>query len=197
MPHANPPAIGGTPRLHSGESNKPITRVVVHSAVIPCEPGRARQLAEMNRAGSTGGSWHYATDPEHTYQCSWDKYVCWHAPPNDGSLGIEMADWPAVPPTLRSAWERAKKSWRWRRENHKKMLRRTARLVAELCVDYDLPPRYVPAKVLRVNRDARGWTTHRQVSLAFGQSSHWDPGFWPRRRFARLVREHHARLTNG
>ena len=35
----------------------------------------------------------------------------------------------------------------------------------------------------------KGWTTHRQVSLAFGQSSHWDPGFWPRRMFGRQGQE--------
>jgi hypothetical protein len=117
---ASPPVVGGTPAKHSGRGNKPVKRVVIHSAVMPCEPGRARQLADMNRQGSTGGSWHYATDPENTFQCSWDSYVCWHAPPNTGSLGIEMADWPSRVPG------------RWLKANQRKMLERTARLTVEL-----------------------------------------------------------------
>src|SRR5688572_526887 len=90
-----PPVVGGVPAKNSGSDNKPIRRVVIHSAVMKCEPGAARRLAQMNAAGSTGGSWHYAVDPENTYQCSYDSWVCWHAPPNTGSLGIEMADWPS------------------------------------------------------------------------------------------------------
>jgi hypothetical protein len=145
----------------------------------------ADALARMNRDGSTGGSWHYATDPTATVQCSWDSYVCWHAPPNAHSLGIEMADTPGRRPTERSVRMARRKFWRWRGKNHQATLDRTARLVAGLCLGYDLPPRYVSARGLRQGR--KGWTTHAAVSRAFRQSTHWDPGWWPRRKFGRLV----------
>lgn len=188
-PPAPPHPFGGVPANHSGTGNKPIRRVVVHSAVTPCEPGRARQLAEWNAEGSTGGSWHYSTDPVDTFQCSWDSFVCWHAPPNDGSLGVEMADTPGPRPAAKPRsrlWWNLRKVWRWRSRNHRAMLRRTAHLVAHLCLAYDLPLEFLTVAKLRAGR--RGWTVHANVSKAFHQSEHWDPGWWPRRRFARLVK---------
>lgn len=161
--------------------------VVIHSAVMPCEPGRARQLGQMNSAGSGGGSWHYATDPGAVIQCSWDSFVCWHCGHNDGSLAIEMADWPTKTGTVQT--------WRWRRDNHKKMLWNTAMLTAHLCAAYDLPPKFRSPYGLMRNR--KGVTTHWQMTLAFRKSTHWDPGLWPKRRFMRMVRTEHARLIAG
>lgn len=197
MSYANPPApYGGVPARHSGEGNKPIRRVVIHSAVMPCEPGRARQLAEWNAKGTTGGSWHYATDPAATFQCSWDSFVCHHAPPNAGSLGVEMADYPGQRPTgkTRAALHKLRKVWRWARKPHRLMLARTARLTAELVVDYSLPVEFLSVRQLRAGQ--RGITTHDNVSKAWGQSSHWDPGWWPRRRFMRMVRREVANIRN-
>jgi hypothetical protein len=192
IPAPSPPVIGGTPANHSGLQSG-YDRVVVHSAVIPCEPGRARQLGEMNRSGSTGGSWHYSTDPAETFQCSFDRFICWHAPPNGRSIGIEMADWPKPVPTATAEMlSRLKRTWRWRGKNHRAMLDRTARLTAHLLLAEGLPLEYRTAKQLRARQ--KGWTTHRQVSLAFGQSSHWDPGFWPRRKFGRLVKKYAAEI---
>lgn len=186
-----PPVVGGHPAYHSGADNHPPQLVVIHSAVMPCEPGRARQLGEWNESGATGGSWHYATDPAETIQCSFDRYVCHAAPPNAHKLHIEMADHPApVPRRWPVRWWR---TWRWAGRNHRRMLRRTAQLTAELLLAYGLPIEYRTARQLR--RGAHGWTTHAQVTKAFGQSTHWDPGWWPRRRFARMVTRHAAKLT--
>jgi hypothetical protein len=82
--------------------------------------------------------------------------------------------------------------WRWRRDNQLAMLRRTARLTAQLCAAYDVPPRFRNASDLRAGR--RGVTTHAQVSKAFRQSTHWDPGWWPRYRFMRWVRADYRRF---
>lgn len=192
----SPPVIGGVPAKHSGTDNHPPRRVVIHSAVTPCKPGMARLLGEMNRDGTTGGSWHYSVDPESTFQCSFDRFVCWHAPPNSNSLGIEMADTPGpVPhdPPGTAAWKAAKRVWRWRRPEQRAMLRRTAVLTARLLLAYDLPVRYVGARGLRAGK--RGVTTHAAVSQTWGQSTHWDPGFWPRRWFMHMVRAEARRLT--
>ena len=193
LPPPTPPVVGGIPRHHSGESNHPPTRVVIHSAVMDCKVGAARLLAAWNRDGTTAGSWHYATDPAETIQCSFDRFVCWHAPPNGRSIGIEMADRPIPHPTVKGrALQRLRKTWRWRTLEHRKMLHRTARLTAELCAAYDLPPLYVGPVGLRAGR--KGWTTHAAVSLAWRQSTHWDPGWWPRRRFGRLVCRYYGEL---
>lgn len=192
FPPPTPPVIGGIPANHSGAGNHPITRVVVHSAVMDNRPGAARMLGAWNRNGTTGGSWHYAVDADDTYQCSYDRFVCWHAPPNGHSIGVEMADRPvpgAGRPGLagRAAWLRT--IARWQTPRHRRMLRRTAHLVAELLLAYDLPPVMLTPAGCRAGR--RGIATHATVSAAFGQSSHWDPGAWPERRFVRLVRRHY------
>lgn len=191
------PTYLGPPKRHSGTNNKPIKRVVIHSAVMPCEPGRARQLARMNREGSGGGSWHYAVDPDETVQCSYDSVVCWHAPPNQNSIGIEMADWPAPLPAPEgsSRWKALRLRWRWTGRNHRRMLGRTARLTAELCLAYDLPIRFLSPADLRAGK--RGITTHANVSKAWGQSTHWDPGYWPRFGFMTMVRAHAARIRKA
>lgn len=197
MPNINPPAppvVGGIPHGHSGEDNHPIELVVIHSAVMQCRRGAARLLGQWNRAGTTAGSWHYAVDPFETIQCSYDRFVCWADGVNDHHLAIEMADWPAPVPTVTgAALDKLRKSWRWRSSNHRLMLDRTARLTAELLVAYDLPVVYRGAAALKAGRD-RGWTTHAQVTRAYRKSVHWDPGFWPRRRFARLVTKYATEL---
>ena len=177
----SPPVVGGYPANHSGQSNHPPTRVVIHSAVMDCRPGAARLLGAWNRDGTTGGSWHYATDPAETIQCSYDRFVCWHAPPNGRSIGIEMADRPSS------------SAARWLLPGHARMLRRTAHLAAELCLAYDLPLVFLGPAQLQAGR--KGITTHAMVSEAFGQSSHWDPGGWPRKRFMRMARRHADKLT--
>lgn len=190
-PPPSPPVVGGIPANHSGENNHPPTLVVIHSAVTDCRPGMARKLGTWNRDGTTGGSWHYATDPAEAIQCSYDRFVCWAAPPNGHTLHIEMADRPVPAPTLTGkALQLAKSRWRWNDAPHRLMLQITAELTAQLCLAYDLPPRYVGPIGQRAGR--KGWTTHAARTAAFGQSTHWDPGFWPRRRFAKLVRAYYT-----
>lgn len=198
-PPPAPPVIGGTPRHNSGRNNHPITRVVIHSAVMENTPGAARLLGTWNARGTTGGSWHYAVDADSAFQCSFDSWVCWHAPPNARSIGIEMADRPtpgsgrpdAAPPgrARAAAQERWRRSiLRWQTPRHRRMLRRTARLTAGLCLAYDLPLVLLTVEGARAGR--KGIATHNTVSEAFGQSSHWDPGAWPSKKFMRMVRKY-------
>lgn len=190
-----PPYLGPPARLTPGD-NKPIQRVVIHSTVSPCKPGGARSIAAYFRSPAAGGSAHYVVDPAETVQAAYDSVICWHAPPNDGSLGIEMCDIPGPVPNDKpgsARWKAARRAWRWARPEQRAMLKRTATLTAELCLAYDVPAVYLDAAALRAGR--RGITTHADVSAAFGQSTHWDPGFWPRRRFMRLVRAEAKRLS--
>ena len=189
-----PPYLGPPDKSSTG-LNAPINRVVIHSTVSPCEPGGARNIAAYFRSPSAGGSAHYIVDPEETVQSAYDSVIAWHAPPNSRSLGIEMCDIPGpVPGDARGTarWKALKRSWRWARPNQRKMLERTARVTARLCLAYDVPIEFVTAAGLRAGK--RGITTHHLVSQAWGQSTHWDPGWWPRRKFMRLVRKRAAEL---
>lgn len=169
-----PPYLGPAAHTSPG-SNLPVKRIVIHSTVSPCVPGGARSIAAYFRGESAGGSAHYVVDPGEVVQVVGDSVIAWHAPPNANSLGIELCDQPTTVDAKR-----------WDDINHRKMLERAARLVAELCLAYDVPPYYVG--IIRLKAGAHGVTTHNNVSKAFGQSTHWDPGTWPRRRFMRMVR---------
>jgi hypothetical protein len=189
------PVYLGPPARSSAGSNKPIRRVVIHSTVSPCEPGGARNIAAYFRSQSAGGSAHYVVDPEETVQSAYDSVIAWHAPPNSGSLGIEMCDIPGPVPNEKpgsARWKALKRSWRWARPEQRAMLKRTARLTARLCLAYDVPVQFVGPRELKAGK--RGITTHANVSAAFKQSSHWDPGFWPRAWFMRMVRAEAKRL---
>lgn len=168
------PPYAGPPFRSSGTGNKPIRRITIHSTVGPTADGSRQGIAAYFRSSRAGGSAHYVVDAGGVLQTAWDSVVCWHAPPNPNSIGIEMCDYPTQ--TMD----------RWANDDHKALLERTARLTAELCLAYDVRPWFVSRIGLRAGRS--GVTTHNEVSQAFHQSTHWDPGAWPRRRFMRRVR---------
>lgn len=184
------------PAAHtSGPGNKPITRVVLHSTVSPCEPGMAEIIARYFRSEGSGGSAHYVVDPSETVQVVFDSIIAWHAPPNPHSIGIEMCDMPGPVPNdpPGSAKRRAlRRSWRWVKPNQLKMLHRAAHLTARLCAANDVPPRFLTVADLLAGK--HGVTTHNNVSQAWHESTHWDPGFWPRRYFMRLVQKRYTEL---
>jgi hypothetical protein len=189
------PVYLGPPDKFSAGPNKPIERVVIHSTVSPCEPGGARNIAAYFRSDNAGGSAHYVVDPGETVQTAFDSVIAWHAPPNPNSLGIEMCDIPGPVPDEKpgtARWKSLRRSWRWLRPNQHRMLARTARVTARLCLAYDVPLVFVGHRGLAAGR--HGITTHAQVSKAWGQSTHWDPGWWPRVEFMVMVRAHAAKL---
>jgi len=195
VPPPDPPWEG--PAAHdSGPGNLPATRVVIHSTVSPCEPGGRHDIAAYFRSPLAKGSAHYITDPVAACQSVGDHTIAWHAPPNPHSFGIEMCDIPGPVPgdgPFSAAAKALRRVWRWRRPEQKAMLHVTAQLAAHLCAAYGIPPRFVGVRALRAGR-GHGVTTHACVSRAFGESTHWDPGFWPRRRFMRLVRTYHDQI---
>lgn len=188
----------GPPDKFTPGDNKPIRRIVIHSTVSPCEPGGARKISAYFRSERAGGSAQYVVDPGEAVQSAWDSVICWHAPPNPHTIGVEMCDIPGPIPgdSLASAAAKAaRRTWRWARKPQRQMLRRAARLTAELCAHYDVPPRFLGVRRVRANW--RGVTTHANTSRAFRQSTHWDPGFWPRALFMRWVRADYARIMEA
>lgn len=181
-PPPSPPMIPA--RWVGDGSNMPVRRIVMHSTVSPCERGGARAVARYFATTTRPSSAHYVVDPGEVVQCVGDSRVAYHAPPNAGSIGVELCDYPSK-----------QSAARWEGENHKAMLRRAARLVAQLCLAYDVPPYYVGWVGARAGR--HGITTHWNISRAFRQTDHWDPGKWPRRRFMRMVRKHVRELRKG
>lgn len=165
-----PPALPyyGPVYHSSGNGNLPLTRIVIHCTAGSDGKG-AQGTAGYFRTAASGGSAHYITDSDEAIQCAYDTVVCWHAPPNMHSIGIEMCC---------SLTDRGQGHWTL--ASHVTMMHITAKLTAQKCIQYNVPIRRL--SVAQVAAGERGITGHNEVSLAFGQSSHWDPGEyfpWP------------------
>lgn len=184
FPAPNPP-YKGPPANHGGPINKPIHRVVIHETQGECVKGAAAATAAYFRNTTRDASAHYVVDPATVVQATLDSYVAYHAPPNLHSLGVEICG--VSDPKSRARFRRG--------TGNREALERAQLLVAQLCLAYDVPPWFQSAKSLRAGK--RGVTTHAEVSKAWGQSSHWDPGAWPRYWFMRGVRAHVRRIRKG
>lgn len=171
----SPPYVGPA-KWHGGDNNKPIHRIVLHSTVSPCAEGGAREIAAYFRGATRPSSAHYIADPGEVVQLVFDSVVAYHAPPNENSLGIEMCD---MPSTAAGAVDR------WADRNHKRMLTRVVHLTADLCLAYAVPAVFLTVEDLLAGH--HGITTHNNVSDAFHESDHWDPGAFPMDDFIRRV----------
>lgn len=153
----------------SAGHNLPVSRIVIHGTVSPCVAGGARNVARYFQQQNSGGSAQYLVDPGEIVQCATDDTICWHAPPNQGSIGIELCD-----PVSGSAA-------RWADASHDKMLRLAAGLVRSLCAKYGIP--VVKLSVADLLAGKHGICGHVDVSQAWHQTDHTDPGAsfpWPK-----------------
>ena len=180
FPAPSPTYIGPANR-HGAANNDPINHITIHCTVSACCKG-ARSIANYFKTTSNAASAHYVVDATEAIQSLYDSYVAYHAPPNQHSLGIEMC-----------CSLSGQGKGHWARSDHKKMLDRTALLTAQLCLAYDVPPVKLSAADLRAGK--KGICGHVDVSDAFHQTTHWDPGpYFPWADFMGLVRKHYDAL---
>lgn len=191
---------------HHGGLQVP-TLIVIHGSVSPCVPGGARAIGRVFQ-GSRVASAHYGIDPSEVIQYVGDHTVAYHCGYNQNSLGLEMCmypkhnldDWVADNLEKEAEHVPSRMTIKWLSKNHRAMLGKTARLTAELCLAYDIPPRFVSTSKLRVwDRNGKrakdgGITTHNLMSKTFRKSTHWDPGVWPRLVFMRRVKYWYKKL---
>lgn len=149
-------------RFHGAATNLPPTRVVIHATVSPCVAGGARNVATYFQSPQAGGSAHVIADPGELVRCVPDNVVAYHAPPNAHSLGIELCDPSAGDPA------------RWGDKAHQAMLALAAGQVREWCDAYSIPAVWLSPADLVAGR--RGITSHANVSAAWHETDHTDPG---------------------
>ncbi|GAA4123203.1 hypothetical protein GCM10022215_29620 [Nocardioides fonticola] len=196
-----PPLIPA--RWHGGDQTPALS--VIHSTVSRCAPGGARATARYFQTVDRPASAHYVRDPDELIQCVGDHTVAYHCGYNEDSLGWEMTDIPGPVPDDKpgtARWKALRRSWRWARPEQKRMLAGLAEDVARAHLAYGIPIRYLDVAGVR-RWDARGRrpadggiTTHAVMSAAFKRSTHWDPGWWPRRQFIRLARKAATRIQH-
>jgi hypothetical protein len=178
------PEYAGPPNQHGGVGNKPISRLVVHATVSACCTS-ARSVAAMFRTTDRFASAHYTSDASVVLQTAYDSLICYHAPPNANSLGWELC-------CLLSNEGKG----HWDKPDHRKMLHRAARGIAQTCLYYEIPIRKVGPLGLRAGR--KGICGHIDVSKAWGQTNHWDPGpYFPWNWFINLIQKYADEILSG
>lgn len=167
----------------SSGSNLPVTRVVIHTTEpnmgFPrsSESGQAHSIAEYFTSPSSGGSAHYVVDVQNEEHCVPENTIAWHAPPNQGSIGIEVCG--------QAAYSNAE----WRSTTLQPLLNRVAARTADLCHRYNIPVVKLSPQDLLAGR--HGICGHRDVTDAWHQSDHQDPGpDFPWAEFLGLVHDH-------
>jgi N-acetylmuramoyl-L-alanine amidase len=163
-------------KYYRSGGNLPINRVVFHDMEAPELPTTAEATARYFATGiTTPASAHYNVDSDSVVQSVHEEDTAYHAPPNQHSIGVEHAGYANQ---VRSDWLD---------DYGKKMLSVSAVLVADICRRYNVPIEFIDAAGLLAGK--RGITTHAQVSAAWRQTSHTDPGnFFPMDYYLDLVR---------
>lgn len=137
-------------------------RIVYHDEEYPVSVTSAEDIARYFADPSAGGSIHYAQDGDGEQHCVPDLVIAWHAPPNDRSVGQEQDGY--------ARYKRAD----WFTDGSKHTICRTCARAAELHVRGNVPVVRLFAGDLLAGR--RGYCGHGDVSAAWGQSDHTDPG---------------------
>lgn len=167
----------------SGTGNLPIIRIVVH-CTVGADGTNAMSTVKYFKSEASRGSAHAVVDDNETLICAHDNVVCWHAPPNPHSLGVELCC------SLTN-----KGLGHWDDADHIAMMKRGAKWVAEKCIKHNVPP--VKLTVAQVKAGKKGICGHFDVSEAFGQTDHYDPGpYFPWPQFMGYVKAYYEALTN-
>ncbi|AKO60295.1 endolysin [Propionibacterium phage Kubed] len=166
---------------HSAGSNSPVNRVVIH-ATCPdvgfpsaSRAGRAVSTANYFASPSSGGSAHYVCDVGETVQCLSEGTIGWHAPPNPHSLGIEICADGGSHASFKvpgHAYTREQ----WLSPQVWPAVEKAAILCRRLCDKHNVPKRKLSAADLKAGK--RGVCGHVDVTDAWHQSDHDDPGPW-------------------
>jgi len=137
--------------------------VVIHTMEIAERPDAAEICARWFKTPVSRVSAHYCVDADSVIQCVREKDIAWHARGgNTNSIGVELDGFASQ--TRRD----------WADPYSAAVLDHAANLVADVCRRRRIPVRWVVADDLVAGR--RGLTGHNEVSEAFEQSDHWDPG---------------------
>lgn len=158
------PSVSSPHAFHiSSGSNLPVTRIVIHDTESAGSgPGTAHGVLGYFSQPSSGGSAHYITDVRDEFHPLGDSEIGWHAPPNQGSIGIEICG--------QARYSRAT----WLSADVWPAVLRAAQRTAELCARFGVPMVRLSSTDLLNGR--HGICGHVDVSQAWHQSDHSDPG---------------------
>lgn len=165
---------------HQGGTQTSVDLIVIHGTVSACVPGGARGNAHYFQDPDAGGAAHYICDPGEIIGSVDETRVAHHAPPNTGSVGIELCDWQGFGPSGDVNL--------WADQPHKDMLGRAAPLVRDVAGRWGVKLEWRSTDDLIAGR-RDGITGHFCVAQAYHKTNHTDPGpYFPIDSFMALVR---------
>lgn len=142
---------------------KAVDIIVLHAAEDGEYFNSAEAIASYFKLGPPKpASAHYIVDLDSIIQSVKDEHIAYHAPPNERSIGIEQAGY--------SKQTRDE----WLDEYGQRMLKLVARLVAFEARKWSIPLAWLTVAELKAG--GRGLCTHVDVTQAFHQTTHTDPG---------------------
>jgi N-acetyl-anhydromuramyl-L-alanine amidase AmpD len=143
----------------------PIRVIVIHDMEAPEGPQTAENIAHWfaTMPATNKASAHVCVDNNSAVRCVADGDRAWHAPGcNSDGLGIEIAGY--------ARQSRAE----WLDQYSKGALEQAAKVVAGWCLKHNIPA--VKLSVDELKAGKRGIVGHRDVSAAYRQTDHTDPG---------------------
>lgn len=160
--------------------------IVIHSMEAPEKGETAEATARYFQNLTRPASAHYCLDANSIVQCVQTKDIAYAAPgANSNGIHLELAGYARQ---TRADWLDAYST---------AMLKNAAWLCAGILMPkYQIPPTFRPAAVLKQAREAtyiKGFTTHWEVTQAFHESTHTDPGTgFPMDQFLEWVKQAQA-----
>jgi N-acetyl-anhydromuramyl-L-alanine amidase AmpD len=146
-------------RNYTPSDRTDIRWIVIHSM----EAGEASTTAENVAGWFAGSSAPKASAHYSIVQSVKEHDIAWHAGGgNRYGIGLEHAGYARQ---TRNQWLDAFSM---------RMLKRSAKLTADICKRWDIPVKYVDRAGLK--RGEYGITYHREITYAFRKSTHVDPG---------------------
>lgn len=173
--------LNGDPAYTTGRPDGPPLWIVIHTMEEDELPTTAEAVARYfhNGAGGRSVSSHYCFDADSEVQCVLLKDVAWtvgNRPGNYRGINYELAG------------RAAQTAAQWADAYSQSMLRRVARIAARDMARFSIPARWCTVDDLKARRP--GLTTHNDLRLAFGVTSHTDPGaHFPRAQFLEMVKQ--------
>lgn len=143
----------------------PIRVIVIHDMEAPEGPKTAENVANYFRTlpATSKASAHVCVDQDSAVRCVADADRAWHAPgANSDGLGIELAGYAR------------QTSAEWLDVTSKATIDQAAKVVAGWCEKYDIPAKRLTVAELKAGK--RGIVGHVDVSKAYAQTNHTDPG---------------------
>lgn len=141
-----------------------IRLIVIHSMEAPETAKTAENVGLFFKRGESRASAHVGVDSDSVVQYVKDNNIAWAAPGvNNDGIHVEMAG------------KAAQTAEEWRDVYSFLMLDRTANVVAQYCVKYDIPPVHLTNEQLKARH--KGIIGHYQATAVYKPNrGHTDPG---------------------